>query len=160
MRASAAYVAALEHVGSRKAGATIGYLGDQSLYSWLAASWSEWNNLFYTLPCEWNRQLSMHFGFENSSVHSCPRRCSIVHLNWRPIKCVAQVMQSNPSCKNWERFQLHLSSQKTNVRPATTTESSSLNIMEKCMPSATQRERKMNAMLQHGIRRFFKDCCI
>lgn len=72
MRDSPQYGAILDRVASGRDGRRIGYLGDQTLYTFLAADYPA---LFYKLPCEWNRQISMHFGFRNASVHDCPRRC-------------------------------------------------------------------------------------
>ena len=73
MRAEPQYDAVLDYVASGRDGRRIGYLGDQTLYSFLAP---DYPHLFYRLPCEWNRQISMHFGFGNATVHHCPRRCA------------------------------------------------------------------------------------
>ena len=93
MRASAKYNGILDFVGTGRDGRRIGYLGDQTLYTFLA---NDHPDLFYKLPCEWNRQISAHFGFSNASVHACPRRCGILHANFQPFKCVAWMMQAKP----------------------------------------------------------------
>lgn len=96
MRVSQRYADALDYYAS---GARyIGYLGDQTLYSYMAGNHSD---LLYNLPCEWNRQLSMHFGFRNATVHACLQPCGIMHANYLSLKCVAELMQKDPSCKNW-----------------------------------------------------------
>ena len=64
-------------------GKYIGYLGDQTLYSYMAVSHAD---LMHRLPCEWNRQLSMQFGFRNRTTHTCPRQCALLHANFRPLK--------------------------------------------------------------------------
>ena len=66
----------------------IGFLGDQTLYTHLAARPGV-GGMVYTLPCEWNRQLSMQFGFRSNASHFCPRRCALLHANFRPLKCAA-----------------------------------------------------------------------
>lgn len=58
MRNTAEYDQVLDKVASGRDGRRIGYLGDQTLYSFLSV---DYPHLFYRLPCEWNRQISMHF---------------------------------------------------------------------------------------------------
>ena len=62
MRRSIEYNALLDEHASGRAGKRIGFLGDQTLYTYLAGQRPD---LFYKLPCEWNRQISMHFGFRD-----------------------------------------------------------------------------------------------
>ncbi|KAL1499867.1 hypothetical protein AB1Y20_012550 [Prymnesium parvum] len=150
MRMSAEYAAALDYVGSGQAGVRIGYLGDQSLYTWLAASWSSWRHLFHTLPCEWNRQLSMHFGFNNASVHRCHGSCALLHANWQPVKCIARYMQQSPLCSTWQAFQQQLASP-----------SAWNNAAASGSPCAYKRSYPGWAPdFKRGISRFFSDCCI
>ena len=101
MRASAAYADALDWYAAGHDRRWIGYLGDQTLYSFLAASHPA---MLYQLPCEWNRQLSMQFGFGNATVHTCPRKCGLLHANYGVLKCVAMHMQLDPSCDNWRKI--------------------------------------------------------
>lgn len=99
---AAAYLDALDLYASGRAGRWIGYLGDQTLYSYMA--WTHAAQM-HVLPCEWNRQLSMQFGFRNRTVHSCPRRCELLHANYGPLKCVAKRMQAEGgSCSAWRRI--------------------------------------------------------
>ena len=149
MRASTDYAAGLDHVASGRAHLRIGYLGDQSLYTWMAAAWSPWRHLFHTLPCEWNRQLSMHFGFNNASVHSCPRRCALLHANWQPVKCIAPVMQMQPSCATWATFQAQLGASPAQASAARRDPASLCAL----------RLGPQGRAFRRGIQRFFADCC-
>ena len=112
MRASALYRTALDRAATDRTWRPQGWLkggwlGDQTLYSLLAA---DYPSLIYTLPCEFNRQLGSdflqmnrhadgyvpgdpsvpadhhRFGFTNATVHTCPRRCAILHANYYPLK--------------------------------------------------------------------------
>jgi len=139
MRAEPQYDAVLDFVASGRDGRRIGYLGDQTLYSFLAP---DFPHLFYRLPCEWNRQISMHFGFHNATVHHCPRRCGILHANYQPFKCVAKLMQASPSCATWRAFQNRLSTPPDAASPC---------------PKVPMGTRKT---FQRAITRFFADCCI
>lgn len=136
MRASSDYSEAIDRVASGEAGRYIGYLGDQTLYTFMAASHPRF---FYNLPCQWNRQLSLHFGFKNASVHRCEERCGLVHANYAPLKCVANLMQQDPSCASWKRLQ----------DEALTSKSCPRNLQ----PSARR-------MFMSSVRVFFSDCCV
>ena len=138
MRTEPQYDALLDYVATGKDGRRIGYLGDQTLYSFLAP---DFPHLFYRLPCEWNRQISMHFGFSNATVHSCPRRCGILHANYGPFKCVARLLQASPSCATWQAFQKRLSSSTPD---------------EPC-PKVSMGQRMT---FKRAIKSFFADCCV
>ena len=102
MRASRPYLAALDLYASGRSGKYIGYLGDQTLYSYMAVSHAD---LVYRIGCEWNRQLSMQFGFRNASVHTCRRQCMILHANFGILKCVATRMQlAGGRCDTWQQL--------------------------------------------------------
>lgn len=101
MRASSEYNSALDAYGRGELG-RIGYLGDQTLYTVMA---SKWPALFHHVGCEWNRQISPHFGFKNATLHSCPKPCAILHANDHRLKCIAAEMQTHlASCKVWHDF--------------------------------------------------------
>jgi hypothetical protein len=131
MRASALYSEALDKAANsfhwrRHGWHKGGWLGDQTLYSFYAA---DYPSLIRTLPCEWNRQLGSDFyvrnrhadgylpgtpgvnpdhysfGFTNATVHTCPRRCGVLHANLAQLKCIARLMHANPSCKTWAAVQ-------------------------------------------------------
>jgi hypothetical protein len=138
MRASAEYNGLLDKHATGKDGRRIGYLGDQTLYTYLLA---ERPDLLAWLPCEWNRQISAHFGFHNATVHECPRRCGILHANFGPFKCIAWSMQANPSCSEWKAFAEAL------AEP--------LSATHKC-PKAQRSER---LKFKPALYRFFADCC-
>ena len=138
MRASAEYNGLLDKHATGKDGRRIGYLGDQTLYTYLLAARPD---LFAWLPCEWNRQISAHFGFHNATVHECPRRCGILHANFGPFKCIAWSMQANPSCSEWKAFAEAL------AEP--------LSATHKC-PKAQRSER---LKFKPALYRFFADCC-
>ena len=139
MRASAEYAAVLDKIASGRDGRRIGYLGDQTLYSFLA---KDYRHLFHTLPCEWNRQLSAHFGFANATVHACPRRCGIMHANFAPFKCIAWSMQASPSCSTWKEFNDKL------LSPPSPTHT--------CPKAAAMTREKFKLALA----RYFPDCCV
>jgi len=101
MRGSTRYAQALDQYASGRDTRWLGYLGDQTLYSFMAYSHPD---LFYNLGCEWNRQLSMQFGFRNESIHACPAGCGLLHANFAILKCVARTMQVSPSCEVWQRL--------------------------------------------------------
>uniref|UniRef100_A0A7S0PZA7 Hexosyltransferase n=1 Tax=Coccolithus braarudii TaxID=221442 RepID=A0A7S0PZA7_9EUKA len=148
MRASKRYAEALDWLasgigqsqhGNANGRYYIGYLGDQTLYSYLAKSHPD---LLYRLPCEWNRQLSMHFSTRNASVHACPQPCGVLHANFGPLKCVAGIMQSNPSCETWKQ-----------LRTGVALNNGALPMkFAKCPGS---REREFRSFSE----RFFSDCC-
>ena len=49
--------------------------------------------------------LPTQFGFRNATVHSCPRRCMLLHANFGAIKCVAKYMQLHRGrCDAWRRL--------------------------------------------------------
>jgi hypothetical protein len=139
MRSEPQYDALLDHVASGRDGRRIGYLGDQTLYSFLAP---EYSHLFHRVPCEWNRQISMHFGFHNATVHHCPRRCGILHANFQPFKCVAKMMQASPTCSTWQAFQKRLAApvDASNTCPRVST--------------------SMRLQFKRAIAKFFSDCCV
>lgn len=88
----------------------IGYLGDQTLYSLMKAHTPE---LFHTLPCGWNRQLSIHFyNHKNfSTSHDCPATCGLVHGNQPAFKGMMPKMQTEgraPTCAECEQGVAHL----------------------------------------------------
>ena len=142
MRQSRTYGLALDQFASGTKQQRLGFLGDQSLYSALAASHPP---LFHTLGCEWNRQLSMQFGFHNSTVHSCPRRCGLLHANYQPAKCIARLMQTGPMCARWAAFSTQLTNKSSPTYGACPT---------KGLLPAYRRG------FQDAIERFFWDCCI
>jgi len=139
MRASVKYASLLDYHATGKDGRRIGFLGDQTLYSFL---FSTNPDVFYTLPCEWNRQLSMHFGFHNSTVHACPRRCGILHANYMPFKCIAWMMQKNPSCSSWKAMADQLG------QP--------LSASHTCPRAAMKTRRDF----QPALLSYFADCCV
>jgi len=103
MRRSPAYAAALDHYATGRGGAWLGYLGDQTLYSFMAYSHGA---LFHSLGCEWNRQLSVHFGLEAQRQHACAAPCGLLHANSPDLKCIGTAMQlANGSCVEWRRLQ-------------------------------------------------------
>lgn len=136
MRASVDYNRQLDLYASGRAGAYIGYLGDQTLYSMLAVVAPA---LFYQLGCEWNRQLNMQFGFSNARLLKCPAGCGILHANFSPLKCVAGLMNKAPTCAAWASFQAGIPTSKA------------------CPGSL---RKNMRSVLQRSLRTFFADCCV
>lgn len=103
MRRSPTFAAALDYYASGRGGTWLGYLGDQTLYSLMAYTHGA---LFHNLGCEWNRQLSLHFGLKAQRRHSCPAGCGLLHANQADLKCIGTAMQvANGSCAEWRRLQ-------------------------------------------------------
>ena len=151
MRREPFYDAVLDRVASGTDGRRIGYLGDQTLYSYIAM---DYPFLMHRLPCEWNRQISMHFGFHNATVHSCPRRCGILHANFGPFKCVARLLQQSPTCATWTAFQRQLTLSEA-ARAAIPRES--IGGGGGVCPKAPAGVR---TSFRRAITRFFSDCCV
>ena len=84
----------------------------------------------------------MHFGFHNATVHSCPRKCGILHANFQPFKCVAKMMQASPSCATWQAFQKRL------AKP--------FDPQEPC-PRVSVGQR---LTFKRAISKFFDSCCV
>uniref|UniRef100_A0A7S0NVY9 Uncharacterized protein n=1 Tax=Calcidiscus leptoporus TaxID=127549 RepID=A0A7S0NVY9_9EUKA len=136
MRSSARYLKLLDRFATGHANVYIGYLGDQTLYTHMEF---EAPRIFARLGCEWNRQISLQFGFSNATVHKCPRQCGILHANYGPLKCVAALMQRSPSCETWQAFQASLRTSKT------------------CPRALAGGQR---VVLQKAIRDYMSDCCM
>ena len=115
---------------------------DQTLYTQIAGG--RWSELIYTLPCEWNRQISMQFGFGNRTIHACPRRCAILHANYKPLKCVAGMMQANPSCATWSSFWQRTSSQ----------------LRARQGPNCGGQMAQSWGRFTVAVKSYFSDCCI
>ena len=78
MRASTEYAALMKRYAERrwthmKPGG-IGWLGDQTLYSWMSVNGSGAQHIFHVLPCGWNRQIGTHMaGWKGFwEAHRCP----------------------------------------------------------------------------------------
>ena len=103
MRRSHAYNNALDHFASGFGGVWVGFLGDQTLYSFMAVSH---RYLFRTLGCEWNRQLSLDRGVKAMNLHPCSESCGVLHGNSPSMKCVITAFQAyNGSCQEWQSLQ-------------------------------------------------------
>jgi hypothetical protein len=144
MRASSKYNAQLDRYGSGQAGNKLGYLGDQTLYTFLAYESPE---LFHSVGCEWNRQLSTHFGFGNASVHTCARPCGLMHANDGRYKCIAWRMQAEgATCDAWHGM-VDRASLPRQKRPAG---------HESCLDLGAAHAPAW----QQAMKRFFWDCCV
>ena len=103
MRASASYAARMASYASRghaglpmKPGG-IGWLGDQTLYSWMSANGSKGGRaVFHMLPCGWNRQIGTHMaawpGFW--ARHACASRCHLLHGNYMNHKGLMESLKA------------------------------------------------------------------
>ena len=88
MRASAEYAALMKRYAERrwthmKPGG-IGWLGDQTLYSWMSVNGSGAQHIFHVLPCGWNRQIGTHMaGWKGFwAAHACDAPCHLLHGNF------------------------------------------------------------------------------
>ena len=84
MRRSSSYARALDRVASGEDGRRIGYLGDQTLYSWMSVNGSGAQHIFHVLPCGWNRQIGTHMaGWKGFwAAHACDAPCHLLHGNF------------------------------------------------------------------------------
>lgn len=144
MRASSRYNAELDWYASGMAGVKLGYLGDQTLYTHLAYEAPE---LFHQVGCEWNRQLSSHFGFANASVHTCERPCGLMHANDGRYKCIAwQMQREGATCDAWHGLIAHAS------------------LPRKMGPARNASCPHLRALYapawQKAMKQFFWDCCL
>ena len=77
----------------------IGWLGDQTLYSWMSVNSSGARDVFHVLPCGWNRQIGTHMagwrGFWDR--HRCDGRCSLLHGNFADHKRFMESLKQDPT---------------------------------------------------------------
>ena len=88
----------------------IGYLGDQTLYALMK---ERTPLLFHTLPCGWNRQLSVHYFHHKrfKERHECRSSCGLVHGNQPAFKGTMPQMQTEgrpPTCDECKQAVAHL----------------------------------------------------
>ena len=108
MRSSAAYAAAIERYaagGFGRPGAPpmkeggIGWLGDQTLYSWMSVNGTGGRQVFHMLPCGWNRQIGTHMaGWPRFwRWHACGSPCRLLHGNFVGHKRFVEHLKAAPS---------------------------------------------------------------
>lgn len=77
----------------------IGWLGDQTLYSWMTVNGTGARQVFHILPCGWNRQIGTHMagwkGFWRS--HRCADRCHLLHGNYVGHKRLMETLKQDPT---------------------------------------------------------------
>ena len=77
----------------------IGWLGDQTLYSWMSVNGTGGREVFHELPCGWNRQIGTHMagwkGFWER--HRCEMRCALLHGNFASHKRFMEALKQDPS---------------------------------------------------------------
>ena len=86
----------------------IGWLGDQTLYSWMTANGTGARDIFHLLPCGWNRQIGTHMagwpGFWEAN--RCESPCHLLHGNYVGHKKLMESLKSDPtggSCRETVR---------------------------------------------------------
>jgi len=97
--------AARRHSGLPMKPGGIGWLGDQTLYSWMTVNGTHGGRrVFHVLPCGWNRQIGTHMagwrGFWQS--HACATPCYLLHGNFIHHKSFMESLKADPtgrSCK-------------------------------------------------------------
>ena len=62
----------------------IGWLGDQTLYSWMSVNGTGGRDVFHLIPCGWNRQIGTHMaGWPHFwERHRCATPCHLLHGNY------------------------------------------------------------------------------
>lgn len=77
----------------------IGWLGDQTLYSWMTVNGTGARPIFHLLPCGWNRQIGTHManwaGFWDR--HRCSSRCYLLHGNYVGHKKFMESLKQDPT---------------------------------------------------------------
>tara|TARA_B110001452_G_scaffold41582_1_gene31859 strand:- start:2143 stop:3393 length:1251 start_codon:yes stop_codon:yes gene_type:complete len=77
----------------------IGWLGDQTLYSWMSVNGSGAEWLFFELPCGWNRQIGTHMaGWKGFwKAHRCAEPCALLHGNFANHKQFMEALKEDPT---------------------------------------------------------------
>ena len=83
----------------------IGWLGDQTLYSWMSVNGTGGREVFHLIPCGWNRQIGTHMagwkGFWER--HECATPCHLLHGNYVGHKRFMESLKEDPtgaSCRD------------------------------------------------------------
>jgi hypothetical protein len=80
---------------------SLGYVADQTLFSLMSTDAAGGRELFYSLPCGWNRQLSQSYSAATGVAYlrhwSCSAQCNLVHANEREWKPVVRALQQDPT---------------------------------------------------------------
>jgi len=111
MRSSADYNAAIETYAAARwgkrasAGAPpmkdggIGWLGDQTLYSWMSVNSTGHRRFFHDLPCGWNRQIGTHMSSWPRfwRTHACHMPCRLLHGNFVEHKGFMEELKADPT---------------------------------------------------------------
>ena len=77
----------------------IGWLGDQTLYSWMSVNATGGRNIFHLLPCGWNRQIGTHMaGWKGFwQAHACSTPCYLIHGNYVAHKSFMESLKQDPT---------------------------------------------------------------
>eukprot|EP00965_Chrysotila_dentata_P241641 6204403-Pleurochrysis_carterae.AAC.2 len=112
MRQSRHYADLMEKYAARKMPMKpggIGWLGDQTLYSWMTVNGTGARQIFYEIPCGWNRQIGTHMagwpGFW--SRHACQGPCHLLHGNYVAHKSFMEQLKRDPTGRSCARVVRH-----------------------------------------------------
>ena len=105
MRQSRSYAKLIEDYASRGFGGHpmkpggIGWLGDQTLYSWMSVNGTGGREVFHLIPCGWNRQIGTHMaGWPHFwRDHTCITPCHLLHGNYVGHKKFMEALKADPS---------------------------------------------------------------
>ena len=77
----------------------IGWLGDQTLYSWMSVNGTGARDLFHLIPCGWNRQIGTHMaGWPHFwERHRCATPCHLLHGNYVGHKKLMESLKADPT---------------------------------------------------------------
>ena len=78
----------------------LGYVADQTLFSYMSTKAAGGRDLFYQLPCGWNHQMSLHYSVLDPTFlryQICDTPCNLVHGNERQFKKTIDALQGDPT---------------------------------------------------------------
>ena len=125
----------------------IGWLGDQTLYSWMSVNGTGAREVFNVLPCGWNRQIGTHMagwpGFWER--HACDSRCNLLHGNYVGHKKFMEALKHDPSGRTCAKTVRDARVRDPAFRPKA--DAKMLDVVEQCCkaqaaPRAGRRRRR------------------
>ena len=117
----------------------IGWLGDQTLYSWMSVNASGGRSIFHLVPCGWNRQTGTHMaGWPHFwRDHACDSPCNLIHGNFVGHKKLMESLKSDPTGGTCKQVVAQYKRSERAFRPGTA-DARMLDVIERtCCPAAS-----------------------